>query len=173
MSEEAGDRRATGRARTRTDYMWQTLQAALTIWLSLIVVSIVAFGLSENLRLAGVESNQTLLISFLVALGLILLALWLLPRPFLTLKAEPKGNIRQSYINSVLQLLAIIWAILALVILAAIALYAALSRAGTKSDQTLLISFLVALGLILLALWLLPRPFLTLKAGREDGGDPQ
>src|SRR5438105_10526145 len=121
MSEEASDERATRRARTRTGYVWQTLQAALTIWLSLIVVSIVAFGLSESLRLAGVESNQDLLITFLVALGLLLLALWLMPRPSLTLKGGPKDEIGRSYIQQVLQLLAIIWATLALVILAAIA----------------------------------------------------
>jgi len=52
------------------------------------VVNIAAFGLSESLRVAGVERNENVLITFLVSLGLILLALWLLPRSFLTLKEE-------------------------------------------------------------------------------------
>ena len=59
----------------------------MTIWLSLAVVIIVAFGLSESLRVAGVDRDENVLITFLVALGLILLVLWLLPRSLLTLKA--------------------------------------------------------------------------------------
>lgn len=77
---------------TKTSYLQRALQATLTIWLSLIVVSIVVFGLSESLRLAGVERNQNLLITFIIALGLILLALWLVPRSFLMLKEEEKNH---------------------------------------------------------------------------------
>ena len=69
-------------------YLQRTLQATLTILLSLTAVIIAAFGISESLRLAGVERSQDLLITFLVSLGLLLLALWLLPRSFLTLKEE-------------------------------------------------------------------------------------
>ncbi len=65
-------------------YLQRTIQATLTIWLSLTVVIVAVFGLSESLRVAGVEGNEDLLITFLVALGLILLALWLLPRSVLT-----------------------------------------------------------------------------------------
>lgn len=88
MKEASGDDSTTRRVITRTSYLQRALQATLTIWLSLIVVSIVVFGLSESLRLAGVESNSNLLITFIVALVLILLALWLLPRSLLTLKGE-------------------------------------------------------------------------------------
>ena len=88
MKEVSGDDHATRRATTRTGYLQRALQATLTIWLSLIVVNIVVFGLSESLRLAGVESNSNLLITFIVALVLILLALWLVPRSLLTLKEE-------------------------------------------------------------------------------------
>jgi hypothetical protein len=53
------------------------------------LVSFVALGVgSESLRVAGVDRDKNVLITFLVALGLILLVLWLLPRPFLTLKEE-------------------------------------------------------------------------------------
>ncbi len=69
-------------------YLQRVLRATLIIWLSLFVVIIAAFGLSESLRVAGVERNENVLITFLVSLGLILLALWLLPRSFLTLKEE-------------------------------------------------------------------------------------
>ena len=65
-------------------YLQRTIQATLTIWLSLTVVIVAVFGLSESLRVAGVEGNEDLLITFLVALGLILLTLWLLPRSVLT-----------------------------------------------------------------------------------------
>ncbi len=51
-------------------YLQRTLQATLTILLSLTIVILAA------------------LITFLVSLGLLLLALWLLPRAFLTLKEE-------------------------------------------------------------------------------------
>jgi hypothetical protein len=52
---------------------------------------------------------------------------------------------------------------MAVVLLGATALYGALSRAGVERNQDLLITFIVALGLILLALWLVPRSFLMLK----------
>ena len=65
-------------------YLQRVLQATLTIWLSLAVVIIAVFGLSESLRVAGVDRDENVLITFLVALGLILLVLWLLPRSFLT-----------------------------------------------------------------------------------------
>jgi len=125
------------------------------------VVILAVFGLSESLRVAGVEGNEDLLITFLVALGLILLALWLLPRSFLTLKEERQDGVGQRYIQNVLFALSVIWAILAAIIIVVIGLYAALRVAGVKGDENLLITFLVALGLILLALWLLPRSFLT------------
>jgi len=129
--------------------------------LSLTVVILAVFGLSESLRVAGVEGNEDLLITFLVALGLILLALWLLPRSFLTLKEERQDGVGQRYIQNVLFALSVIWAILAAIIIVVIGLYAALRVAGVKGDENLLITFLVALGLILLALWLLPRSVLT------------
>ena len=88
MKEVTDDNHTTRRVTTKTSYLQRALQATLTIWLSLIVVSIVIFGLSESLRLAGVERNQNLLITFIVALGLILLALWLVPRSFLTFKED-------------------------------------------------------------------------------------
>jgi len=65
-------------------YLQRALQATLTIWLSLAVVIIAVFGLSESLRVAGADRDENVLITFLVALGLILLVLWLLPRSFLT-----------------------------------------------------------------------------------------
>ncbi len=69
-------------------YLQRTLLATLTILLSLTAVILAAFGISESLRLAGVERSENVLITFLVSLGLLLLALWLLPRSFLTLKEE-------------------------------------------------------------------------------------
>jgi len=59
-----------------------------TILLSLTAVILAAFGVSESLRLARVERSENVLITFLVSLGLLLLALWLLPRSLLTLKEE-------------------------------------------------------------------------------------
>src|SRR5207245_3323859 len=120
-------------------------------------------GLSESLRVAGVDRDENVLITFLVALGLILLALWLLPRSFLTLKEERQDGVRQRFIQHVLFALSVIWATLAAIIIVAIGLYAALRVAGVGGDENLLITFLVGLGLILLALWLLPRSFLILK----------
>ena len=72
----------------RMGYLQRAIQATLTILMSLAVVIIVIFGLSESLRVAGVDREANLLITFIVALGLILLVLWLLPRSFLTLQDE-------------------------------------------------------------------------------------
>jgi hypothetical protein len=163
MRGEVADDRETRGENAAMGYLQRVLQATLIMWLSLVVVIIAAFGLSESLRVAGVESNENLLITLLVSLGLILLALWLLPRSFLTLKEEKKDGGRQEYIQQVLFALPGIWATLAAIILVAIGLYAALRVAGVEGDANLLITFLVSLGLILLALWLLPRSFLILK----------
>ena len=73
-------------------YLQRTLQATLTIALNVTVVILAAFGLSESLRLAGFERTDNVLITFLVSLGLLLLALWLLPRSLLTLKQEQKDG---------------------------------------------------------------------------------
>src|SRR5216110_3022422 len=140
-----------------TGYLQRTLQATLTIWLSLAVVIIAVFGLSESLRVAGVDRDENVLITFLVALGLILLVLWLLPRSFLTLKEERQDGVRQRYIQNVLFALSVIWATLAAIIIVAIGLYAALRVGGVEGNENLSITFIVSLGLILLALWLLPR----------------
>ena len=161
MAEEVKDDHESRAVNTSMGYLQRVLQATLTIWLSLAVVIIAVFGLSESLRVAGVDRDENVLITFLVALGLILLALWLLPRSFLTLKEERQDGVGQRYIQNVLFALSVIWAILAAIIIVVIGLYAALRVAGVKGDENLLITFLVALGLILLALWLLPRSFLT------------
>src|SRR5947209_332998 len=129
MKEVTGDDHTSRRVATGMGYLQRALQATLTMWLSLLVVSIVVFGLSESLRLAGVERNQNLLITFIVALVLILLALWLVPRSLLTLKEEQHEVVSGRYIQLVLQSLSVIWGALALVLVGAIALYAALSRA--------------------------------------------
>ena len=163
MAREVEDDHETRGVNTSMGYLQQNLQATLTIWLSLTVVIIAVFGFSESLRVAGVDRDENILLTFLVALGLILLALWLLPRSFLTLKEERQDGARQRYIQNVLFALSVIWATLAAIIIVAIGLYAALRVAGVKEDANLLITFIVALGLILLALWLLPRSFLTLK----------
>jgi hypothetical protein len=73
-------------------YLQRTLQATLTIALNVTVVILAAFGLSESLRLAGVERTDNVLITFLVSPGLLLLALWLLPRSLLTLKEGQKDG---------------------------------------------------------------------------------
>jgi hypothetical protein len=44
------------------------------------------------LRMAGVEGDKDLLITFIFALGLILLALYLLPGSLLTLKEEKRDD---------------------------------------------------------------------------------
>ena len=84
MAGEVEEEHETRGVNTNMGYLQRTLQATLTIWLSLTVVIIAAFGLSESLRVAGVERDMNLLITFIVALALILLALWFLPRSFLT-----------------------------------------------------------------------------------------
>ena len=167
MSREVEDDHETRGMNTSMGYLQRTIQATLTIWLSLAVVSIAVFGLSESLRVAGVDRDENVLITFLVALVLNVLALWLLPRSFLTLKEEGQEGVRQSYIQNVLFALSVIWAILAVIILVAIGLYAALRVAGVEGDENVLITFIVSLGLILLALWLLPRSLLTLKAEQQ------
>jgi nitrogen fixation/metabolism regulation signal transduction histidine kinase len=148
-------------------YLQRTIQATLTIWLSLVAVIIVAFGLSESLRVAGADRDENVLITFLVALGLILLVLWLLPRSFLTLKEERQDGVKQTYIQHVLFALSVIWATLAAIIIVAIGLYAALHLAQVEGDKNLLITFIVSLGLILLSLRFLPRSWLTLKADQQ------
>ena len=167
MAREVEDDHETRGMNTSMGYLQRTIQATLTIWLSLAVVSIAVFGLSESLRVAGVDRDENVLITFLVALVLNVLALWLLPRSFLTLKEEGQEGVRQSYIQNVLFALSVIWAILAVIILVAIGLYAALRVAGVEGDENVLITFIVSLGLILLALWLLPRSLLTLKAEQQ------
>ena len=161
MAGEVEDDHKSRRVNISMGYLQRALQATLTIWLSLAVVIIAVFGLSESLRVAGVDRDENVLITFLVALGLILLVLWLLPRSFLTLKEERQDGVRQRYIQNVLFALSVIWATLAAIIIMAIGLYAALRVAGVEGDENLLITFIVSLGLILLALWFLPRSFLT------------
>jgi len=144
-------------------YLQRAIQATLTILLSLAVVIIVIFGLSESLRVAGVDREANLLITFIFALGLILLGLWLLPRSFLTLKEERQDDARWRYTQHVLLALSVMWATLAAIMIVAIGLYTVLNMAGVERDKNMLITFIVALGLILLVLWLLPRSFLTLQ----------
>src|SRR5207247_7111505 len=83
----------------RMGYLQRAIQATLTIWLSLAIVIIVIFGLSEDLRVAGVDREANVQITFIIALGLILLVLWLLPRSFLTLKEEREDDTRWRYIE--------------------------------------------------------------------------
>jgi hypothetical protein len=161
MRRKVEDNHESRGVKTSRGYLKRALQATLTIWLSLAVVSIAVFGLSESLRVAGADSDENVLIPFIVALGLILLALWLLPRSFLTWKAEQQDGVRQSYLHQVLHALAVIWATLAAILLAAIGLYALLRVAGVEGNENMLITFIVSLGLILFALWLLPRSLLT------------
>src|SRR5437868_7837084 len=113
MAREVEDDHETRDINTSMAYLQRTIEATLTIWLSLAVVIIAVFGLSESLRVAGVDRAENVLITFLVALVLILLALWLLPRSFLTLKEEGQDGVRQRYIQHVLFALSVIWPILA------------------------------------------------------------
>jgi heme/copper-type cytochrome/quinol oxidase subunit 4 len=83
------------------------------------------------------------------------------------LKEERQDGVRHRYIQNVLFALSVIWATLAAIILVAIGLYAALRVTGVEGDENLLITFIVSIGLILLALWLLPRSLLTLKAEQQ------
>ena len=161
MMGEVEDDHETRRMNTSMGYLQRTIQATLTICLSLAVVIIAIFGLSESLRVAGVDRDENVLITFLVALGLNVLALWLLPRSFLTLKEERQDGVRQRYIQHVLFVLSVIWATLAAIIIVAIGLYDALRVAGVEGGENVLITYIFSLGLILLALWLLPRSFLT------------
>ncbi len=146
-------------------YLQRTLQATLTIALSVTVVILAAFGLSESLRLAGVERTDNVLITFIVSLGLVLLALWLLPRSLVTLKEGAE----QGYLHHILQALALVWVAIAVLLIVSTGLYAALAAVGVEAKQDLLITFLVSPGLLLLALWLLPRSLLTLKEEQKDG----
>jgi hypothetical protein len=146
-------------------YLQRTLQATLTIALNVTVVILAAFGLSESLRLAGIERTDNVLITFIASLGLVLLALWLLPRSLVTLKEGTE----HGYLHRILQSLALVWVAVAVLLLVSIGLYAALAAVGVEAKQDLLITFLVSPGLLLLALWLLPRSLLTLKEEQKDG----
>jgi hypothetical protein len=146
-------------------YLQRTLQATLTIALNVTVVILAAFGLSESLRLAGVEGTDNVLIPFIVSLGLVLLALWLLPRSLVTLKEGTE----QGYLHRILQSFALVWVAVAVLLIVSIGLYAVLAAVGVEAKQDLLITFLVSPGLLLLALWLLPRSLLTLKEEQKDG----
>lgn len=144
-------------------YLQRILQATLTTLLSLTAVILAAFGISESLRLAGVERNQNILITFLVSLALLLLALWLLRRPLLALKTGGE----QGYIQRVLLFLAFTWATIAVLLIVNMGLYVVLGAVGVERIQNLLTTFLVSLALLLLVLWLLRRPLLTLKEKYE------
>ncbi len=146
-------------------YLQRTLQATLTIALNVTVVILAAFGLSESLRLAGIEGTDNVLITFIVSLGLVLLALWLLPRSLVTLKEGTE----QGYLHRILQSLALVWVAVAVLLIVSIGLYAVLAAVGVEAKQDLLITFLVSPGLLLLALWLLPRSLLILKEEQKDG----
>jgi SNF family Na+-dependent transporter len=164
MKEEGTTVHENGEAKNGEGYIQRAIRATLTVWLVLTMVIIAAFGLSETLRLAGVEREANLLIAFLSSLLLLLVALWALPRTLLTLKVKEKDEGRQRYIQQVLQSLAVIWIVLAAVAIAAIGLYSLLRVAGIERNEDLLISFLFSLLSLLVTLWLLPRSFLTLKA---------
>src|SRR5258708_12512203 len=112
MAGEVEEEHETRGVNTNMGYLQRTLQATLTIWLSLAVVIIAVFGLSESLRVAGVDRDENVLITFLVALGLNVLALWLFPRSFLTFKEEGPTCVSQIYIHDVLFPLSLIWSIL-------------------------------------------------------------
>ncbi len=71
MAGEVEDDHESRGMNTSKGYLQRTLQATLTIWLSLAVVILVVFGLSESLRVAGADKDENVLITFLVALGLI------------------------------------------------------------------------------------------------------
>jgi len=147
-------------------YLQRTLQATLTIVLSVTIVIVAAFGLSESLRLAGFERVDNVLITFIVSLVLVLLAVWLLPRSLLTLKEGAE----RGYLYRVLQLLALLWVAVAVLLLVSIGLYSVLATIGVKANPDFLITFLVSCGLILLYLWLLPRSLVMLKEEQEEGG---
>lgn len=148
-------------------YLQRALQATLAITLSVTVVILVAYGLSESLRLAGFERTDNVLITFIVSLGLVLLAFWLSPRSLLTLKEGAE----QSYLHHILRSLALVWAAVSLLLLGSIGLYAGLGALGVEANQKLLITFFLSLGLVLLALWRFPRSLLTFK--EEQKGCPR
>jgi hypothetical protein len=150
----------------RMGYLQRTLQATLTIMLSVTVVIVTAFGLSERLRLAGVERVDNVLITFVVSLGLVLLAVWLLPRSLLTLK---EGS-EHGYLHRILQSLALLWVAVALVLLVGIGLYDVLAAIGVKANPGFLVTFLISCGLVLLVLWFLPRSLVMLKEEQKEGG---
>src|SRR5438445_2427658 len=129
MAREVEDDHETRGVNANMGYLQRAVQATVTIWLSLTVVIVAVFGLSESLRVAGVEGNEDLLITFLVALGLILLTLSLLPRSVLTLKEERQDGVGHRYIQNVRSALSAIWAIHAAILVVAIGLYAALRAA--------------------------------------------
>ena len=164
MNEESVIAHEKGEAKSGEGYIQRAIRATLTTWLVLTMVIIAAFGLSETLRLAGVAQEANLPIVFFSSLPALLLALWMLPRTLLTLKVKEKDEGRQRYIQRVLQSLSVIWVVLAAVTIAAIGLYSLLRAVGIGRNENLLISFLIALLLLLVALRLLPRSFFTLKA---------
>jgi hypothetical protein len=166
MRQEVKDNREN-RA-VNVGYIQQALQSTLTIWFVLTAVIIAAFGLSESLRVAGVFRADNVLITFIVSLILILLVLLLLPGSLLTLKEEQKDNVRKRYILHALQSLSVMWASLALVIAVAIGLFSVLRVTGVSGNNNLLVTFILSLALSLLALWLLPKSFLTLKEEQKD-----
>ncbi len=63
MAREVEDDHETRGMNTSMGYLQRTIQATLTIWLSLAVVSIAVFGLSESLRVAGVDRDENVLIT--------------------------------------------------------------------------------------------------------------
>ncbi len=140
-------------------YLRRTLQATLTILLSVTVVISLAFGLSESLRLAGVESAGNVEITFIVSLGLVLLALWLFPRSLATLKEGAE----HGYLHHILQSLVLVWVVVAVLLIVSIGLYAILAALRVGANQDLLITLLVSAVLLLLALRLLPRSLLISK----------
>ena len=116
-------------------YLQRTLQATLTIALNVTVVILAAFGLSESLRLAGIERTDNVLITFIASLGLVLLALWLLPRSLVTLKEGTE----HGYLHRILQSLALVWVAVAVLSTLAVIMYLTVSwiervlRKGVKS----------------------------------------
>src|SRR2546423_14471895 len=96
MMGEVEDNHETRGVNASKGYLQRTLQATSTIWLSLVVVVIAAFGLSESLRVARGEGGADLLIAFIAGPGLILLALWRLPRPVFTLKEGIQNRAKQG-----------------------------------------------------------------------------
>src|SRR5260370_6889499 len=103
MKEESATVHENGEAKTGEGYIQRAIRATLTTWLVLTMVIMAAFGLSETLRLAGVEPGANLLIAFLSSLLLLLVALWALPRTLITLKVKEKDKATHTSIQQVLQ----------------------------------------------------------------------